>query len=98
MNFENDSVYGFMDDDYSAPVAEQAEPLVREVNWQSSNNERFKRAPDTNEPEQKDESNMAYWRMFTHQMPKGSFEQSVSIKFGGREAIGERFREKKFYM
>lgn len=47
------------------------------------------------EIEQKDESKMAYWRMFTQQMPKGSFEQSVNIKFGGRESIGGLFKEKK---
>jgi hypothetical protein len=54
-------------------------------------------APKCNpvEIEQKDESKLAYWRMFTNQMPKGSFEQSVNIAFGGREAIGGLFREKK---
>jgi hypothetical protein len=81
---------------HSAPAIEQKAPLEREVNWQASNNERFKREiPNPVETEQKDESGMAFWRMFTQQIPKGSFEQSVNIRFGGREAIGEQFREKK---
>jgi hypothetical protein len=45
--------------------------------------------------EQKDESKIAYWRMFTNQMPKGEFEQNVNKRFGGRESIGGLFRERK---
>lgn len=89
------SMYDFMSSDHEAPVIEQ-KPLVREVNWQSSNNERFKREmPNPVETEQKDESGMAFWRMFTQQIPKGAFEQSVNIRFGGREAIGVEFKSKK---
>ena len=94
------SMYDFIDNSHEAPVIEQKAPLVREQNWQSSNNERFKRdlpdhVKDAMNTEQKDESSMGFWRMFTNQNPKGSFEQSVNIRFGGREAIGELFREKK---
>jgi hypothetical protein len=92
---ESGSLYDFVDNNHTAPVVEKA-PLVREENWQSSNNERFKRdMPNPSDIEQKDESSGGYWRLFTQQMPKGAFEQSVNIAFGGREAIGGLFREKK---
>ena len=93
----------FYDDfaDNEAPVIEQ-KPLVREVGWQSPKkvNERYRdslpdHVKDSMRSEQKDESSAGYWRMFTAQNPDGSFEQSVNLRFGGREAIGGMFREKK---
>jgi len=90
------SMYDFVGDNHEAPQQKE-----REVNWQANRDDMSKpyvnTAPKVNpvEIEQKDESNMGYWRMFTNQMPKGAFEQSVNIRFGGREAIGGLFREKK---
>jgi hypothetical protein len=78
------------------------QPSRREEGWQANRENMSEpyvnRDTPKHEPveiEQKDESKLAYWRMFTNQMPKGSFEQSVNIAFGGREAIGGLFREKK---
>ena len=81
---------------------EAPQPKERAVNWQANRDNTSepyinREAPKVNpvEVEQKDESSVAYWRLFTRQMPKGAFEQSVNLAFGGREAIGCLFREKK---
>jgi hypothetical protein len=91
------SMYDFVSDDHEAPP--QRERTVGQFANRENMSEPYvnREAPKVNpvEVEQKDESSIAFWRMFTGQMPKGAFEQSVNIKFGGREAIGELFREKK---
>lgn len=91
------SMYDFVGDNHEAPQQKE-----REVGWQANREDMSKpyvnREPPRHEAmeiEQKDESSAGYWRMFTNQIPKGSFEQSVNIRFGGREAIGGLFREKK---
>jgi hypothetical protein len=90
---DKSSMYDFMQSDYQAPEVEckfanRPDMTKPYVNREAPNVEPV-------EIEQKDESAMGYWRMFTRQIPKGSFEQSVNIAFGGREAIGGLFREKK---
>jgi hypothetical protein len=93
-----------MDDSFYSQFGDTEAPPQRERTvGQFANRENLstpyvnREAPKVNpvEVEQKDESEAAYWRMFIRQLPKGELEQSVNIKFGGREAIGELFREKK---
>ena len=92
----SESFYSQFSDTHEAPQQKE-----REAGWQANREDMSKpyvnTAPKVNpvEVEQKDESSIAFWRMFTGQIPKGAFEQSVNIRFGGREAIGELFREKK---
>lgn len=112
MSFENDSVYGFMDNDYQAPTMENydGEPIEQKPPRERTVNQFANRAPDDNKynnkttpvhakeslrVEQKNESDIAYWRMFTRQIPKGEFENSVNVRFGGRDAISPDFRGKK---
>jgi len=97
---DSSSMYDFMSSDHEAPEAPQPRERVagqfanrEDLSTPYVNREAPKVIPV--ELEQKDESSISYWRMFTRQIPKGSFEQSVNLAFGGREAIGGLFREKK---
>lgn len=83
-----------------APVTEPVKK-VREVNWQSSDN--FKReealkqkhAKEAMTIDQPDNSKMAWWRLFTGQIPKCSFERDVNSKFGGKPQGEFNYTEKQ---
>ena len=84
---------------HEAPAVEPREPLEREVNWQSSNNERFKRdlpdhVRDAMSTEQKDNSYYEFDNMVFGRNPKDSFGKSVNRTFGGLTK-GFDFREEK---
>ena len=81
---------------------EAPQPKERAVNWQA-NRENTSKPYVNNHPshvkeamriEQKDESGLAFWRLFTQQNPKGSFEQSVNFAFGELKS-GFDFRAEK---
>lgn len=89
--------------DSDVPQAPKAP--VREENWMANrepgdnkyNNKDLPRhVQDAIAPgEQKNNSVMAFWRLFTQQKAVDTFEDSVNLRFGGRDAIGALFREKK---
>jgi hypothetical protein len=86
---DSSSMYDFMSADHEAPIAE---PLVREVNWQSSNNERFKRdLPDhvkeSMKVTQKDLSYYAFSRFAFGHPVVDNFESTVNKAY--KQKIGE---------
>lgn len=94
---------------HAAPTP-QEKPLVREQNWQSANNERFKRGlpdhvKDAMVVTQKDLSFYAFTRFVLKNPPRDSFEAQVNEahkrKFGpfeyGFDFIAEREKYIKFY-
>lgn len=87
---DSSSMYDFMSSDHEAPVIEQKEKPVREVNWQSSNNERFKQdlpdhVRDAMTVTQTDMSYYAFTRFAFGHPVRDNFEQSVNKQFGKLE-------------
>ena len=81
---------GSLYDQFSEHKAPAIEKPVREVNWQSSNNERFKRdlpdhVRDAMTVTQKDHSYYAFQRFAFGHPVRDSFEQGVNKQFGKLE-------------
>lgn len=83
------------------PAQPPAQKKVREINWQSADNARREEAlkqkhvTDAMEIEQKDNSKMAWWRLFTGQIPKCNFEREVNSKYGGKPQGKFDYKEKR---
>ena len=97
---ESGSLYDFVDSNHTAPVIEQKAPLVREVNWQASNNERFKRdlpdhVKDAMAVEVVDRSYYAFEDLVWNRNPRDSFTDKVNREFGGKPTGDFSFRDEK---
>jgi len=89
---ESGSMYDFMSSDHEAPVIEKKAPLVREQNWQSANNERFKQdlpdhVRDAMTVTQTDMSYYAFNRFAFGHPVRDNFEQGVNKAY--KEQVGE---------
>ena len=109
---QGSSMYDFMSNDHEAPVPEKGiqiterKPLEREVNWQSSNNERFKRdlpdhVKDAMATEQPDRSYYEFDNLAFGRNPRDNFGAKVNQAFGklakGFDFRAEKARYIKFY-
>lgn len=100
---ESGSLYDFVGDDYQAPI-EQPKPRERTVGQFANrtdmstpyvNKEMPQHVTEAMTVVQEDNSRMAWWRLFTGQIPKCSFERDVNDKFGGRPPGEFNYKEKQ---
>ena len=98
----NDTGGSFYDNFGSHEAPKQ--PKEREPGWQANRENMSdpyvskdlpRHVIESMQTAQENHSDAAYWRLFTSQMPKDTFKNSVNSRFGGREAIGVDFRGNK---
>ena len=102
MSFESDSLYSQFDE-YEAPQPTTTSNIGQHANRKDMTKPYVNVAPkhvqEAMASEQKDESSNGFWRMFTKQIPKGTFEQSVNMAFGGKpEGEFNYMKEKQRYI
>ena len=107
---ESGTMYDFMSDGHVAPeqpekgitIVDRSTPK-REVNWQSANNERFKRdlpghVKDAMTVTQTDQSYYAFQRFAFGHPVRDNFEQQVNARFGKLEKDFDFRLERERYM